>query len=260
MHAQHHLTEAEEYAKEHPGAYPAAARSRAATRPATSSSEMLGLKINQMVVVDLYGFQQLIDAMGGLDINVKLSGYGTKLTIGGQHDAYGRIFGEQGLLRARVGSTSTATTPSGTPAPARPTATPTGRGASAASCRRSSSRSTPRRWSRSYPEIAKILKQRIYTDIQAKNLPAFVDLVERVQKSKITSVALTSTEGVHSGNPDYDLIRTLVKKAIAAPAPAATPSTTPSTPKPCSTRTSRRRPPARRRRPTSSAEPTPRAA
>ena len=42
-----------------------------------------------------------------------------------------------------------------------------------------------------YPEIAKILKDNIYTDIPAQNLPAFVELVERVQKSKITSVALT---------------------------------------------------------------------
>jgi anionic cell wall polymer biosynthesis LytR-Cps2A-Psr (LCP) family protein len=87
-----------------------------------------------------------------------------------------------------------------------------------------------------YPEIAKILKQRIYTDIQARSLPAFVQLVERVQKAKITSVALTSTQGVYSGNPDYALVRQLVKKAIAPPKPAATPSTT-STPKPSSTRT-----------------------
>jgi hypothetical protein len=58
-----------------------------------------------------------------------------------------------------------------------------------------------------------------------------------VQKSKITSVALTSTQGVYSSNPDYALIRKLVKQAIAAPKPAATPSTTPTTPKPGSTKT-----------------------
>ena len=227
--------DAEGYAKDHPGAYPAGAvPGRQEIRGTVQ--QILGLQINQMVIVDLYGFQQLIDAMGGLDINVKLSSNGTKLTIGGQHDASGRIFGVKGyfepgrqhldgyhaLWYART------------------------RAADDDTHRQMRQRCVvqaivqqvnPASMVSRYPEIAKILKQRIYTDIQAKNLPAFVDLVERVQKSKITSVALTSTEGVYSSNPDYDLIRKLVKKAIAAPAPSATPSTTPSTPKPGSTKT-----------------------
>ncbi|GAA2156773.1 LytR family transcriptional attenuator [Humibacillus xanthopallidus] len=227
--------EAEGFAKDHPGAYPAGAvAGRQEIRGAVQ--QILGLQINQMVIVDLYGFQQLIDAMGGLDINVKLSSNGTKLTIGGQHDASGRIFGVKGyftpgeqhldgyhaLWYART------------------------RAADDDTHRQMRQRCVvqaivqqvnPASMVSRYPEIAKILKQRIYTDIEAQDLPAFVELVERVQKSKITSVALTSTQGVYSGNPDYDLIRKLVKKAIAAPKPAATPSTTPSTPKPSSTKT-----------------------
>jgi LCP family protein required for cell wall assembly len=90
--------EAEDYAKDHPGAYPAGAvPGRQEIRGAVQ--QILGLEINQMVIVDLYGFQQLIDAMGGLDINVKLSANGTKLTIGGQHDASGRIFGVKGYFQ-----------------------------------------------------------------------------------------------------------------------------------------------------------------
>ncbi len=50
-------------------------------------------------------------------------------------------------------------------------------------------------------------------------------------------MALTQKQDVYSSNPDYDLIRELVKKAIAAPKPAATPSTSPVTPKPSSTKT-----------------------
>jgi polyisoprenyl-teichoic acid--peptidoglycan teichoic acid transferase len=88
-----------------------------------------------------------------------------------------------------------------------------------------------------YPRIAKILKERIYTDIEAQDLPAFVELVERVQRSTITSVALTQKQNVYSSNPNYDQIRSLIKKAIAAPKPAATPSTSPVTPKPSSTKT-----------------------
>ncbi|GAA3706416.1 hypothetical protein GCM10022399_23890 [Terrabacter ginsenosidimutans] len=225
--------EAEAYAKAHPGAYPAGSvPGRQEIRGAVQ--EILGLQMNQMVIVDLYGFQQLIDAMGGLDVNVKLSGNGTKLTVGGQHDASGRIFGVKGyfepgrqhldgyhaLWYART------------------------RAADDDTHRQMRQRCVvqaivqqvnPASMVSRYPEIAKILKQRIYTDIQARSLPAFVQLVERVQKAKITSVALTSTQGVYSGNPDYALVRQLVKKAIAPPKPAATPST--STPKPSSTKT-----------------------
>jgi LCP family protein required for cell wall assembly len=227
--------EAEAYAKAHPGAYPAGSvPGRQEIRGTVQ--EILGLQMNQMVIVDLYGFQQLIDAMGGLDDNVKLSGNGTKLTVGGQHDASGRIFGVKGyfepgrqhldgyraLWYART------------------------RAADDDTHRQMRQRCVvqaivqqvnPASMVSRYPEIAKILKQRIYTDIQAQDLPAFVELVERVQKSKITSVALTSTQGVYSSNPDYALIRKLVKQAIAAPKPAATPSTTPTTPKPGSTKT-----------------------
>jgi LCP family protein required for cell wall assembly len=225
--------EAEAYAKDHPGAYPAGSvPGRQEIRGTVQ--EILGLQMNQMVIVDLYGFQQLIDAMGGLDVNVKLSGNGTKLTVGGQHDASGRIFGVKGyfepgrqhldgyhaLWYART------------------------RAADDDTHRQMRQRCVvqaivqqvnPASMVSRYPEIAKILKQRIYTDIQARSLPAFVQLVERVQKAKITSVALTSTQGVYSGNPDYALVRQLVKKAIAPPKPAATPST--STPKPSSTKT-----------------------
>ena len=227
--------EAENYAKDHPGAYPAGSvPGRQEIRGAVQ--EILGLQMNQMVIVDLYGFQQLIDAMGGLDVNVKLSANGTRLTIGGQHDASGRIFGVKGyfepgrqhldgyhaLWYART------------------------RAADDDTHRQMRQRCVvqaivqqvnPASMVSRYPEIAKILKQRIFTDIEAQSLPAFVQLVERVQKAKITSVALTSSQGVYSSDPDYALVRTLVQKAIAPPKPAATPSTTPSTSKPSSTKT-----------------------
>ena len=88
-----------------------------------------------------------------------------------------------------------------------------------------------------YPEVARIAKDNIYTDIPVQNLPAYVDLIERVQRAPITSVALTKIADYSSVHPDYDAIRALVKKAIAAPKPAAAPSTSPVTPKPSSTQT-----------------------
>jgi LCP family protein required for cell wall assembly len=227
--------DAENYAKTHPHAYPAG-ESPGRTEIRGAVQEITGLKVDQMVVIDLRGFSQLIDAMGGLDINVKLSAYGTKLTIGGEHDASGRLFGVKGYFepgfRHLNGWLSLwyART----------------RAADDDTHRQMRQRCVvqaivkqvnPAEMVGKYPEIAKILKDNIYTDIPAQNLPAFVELVERVQKAKINSVALTSTQGVFSSNPDYDLVRRLVQKGIAAPKPKPS-STGSSTSTPGKTKTS----------------------
>jgi hypothetical protein len=96
-----------------------------------------------------------------------------------------------------------------------------------------------------YAEIARIARENIYTDIPAANLAAFVELIERIQKSgKFVSVGIDPSHGIHPGNPDYEQIRALVTKAIAPPEPkpshtSAEPSTTEpgstSSPRPTST-------------------------
>ena len=227
--------EAQTYEKDHPGAYPAGSTpGRVEIRGAVA--QITGLKIDQMVVIDLKGFQQLIDAMGGLDINVKLSGVGTKLTIGGQHDASGRLFGVTGYFEPGrqhldgFHSLWYART----------------RAADDDNFRQDRQRCVvqaivqqvnPAEMVSKYPEVAAIAKDNIYTDIPASSLPAFVDLVERVQKAKITSVALTAAQGVKSGNPDYTLVRKLVAKAIATPAPTAPAASSTPSPKPSQTAT-----------------------
>jgi polyisoprenyl-teichoic acid--peptidoglycan teichoic acid transferase len=77
-----------------------------------------------------------------------------------------------------------------------------------------------------YPQLARIARDNIYTDIPARSLPAFVDLVERVQKARVNSVTLTLDDGIKPWDPDYQRIRALVRRGIAAPQPARTPTTT----------------------------------
>ncbi|MEW1955537.1 LCP family protein [Terrabacter sp. NPDC080008] len=218
--------DAENYAKAHPGAYPSGdTPGRIELRGAVE--QITGLTVDQMVVIDLHGFSRLIDAMGGIDMNVKLSAYGTKLTIGGEHDASGRLFGVKGyfdpgfqhldgwhaLWYART------------------------RAADDDTHRQMRQRCVvqaivkqvnPAQMVSKYPEIASILKDNIYTDIPVQNLPAFVTLVERVQKSKISSTSLNSAQANYS-RPDYDLIRQLIAKAIAPPKTNPTPDSTPTT-------------------------------
>jgi LCP family protein required for cell wall assembly len=223
-------TEGDEYRAEHPDSYPGeSSAGRYETREAIE--EVIGLKIDHMVVIDLRGFQDLINAMGGVDVNVKGAWgrndtklpYGKKLangeysnyfTPGKQH-----LNGYEALWYART------------------------RAADNDFYRQSRQRCVvkavigqvnPAEMLAQYSKIAKILRDNIFTDIPGANLPAFVELVERVQKSKIGSVALTEKQGIESSDPDYDKIRALVQKGInppvAPPKPKPTSSTNGETP------------------------------
>ena len=87
----------------------------------------------------------------------------------------------------------------------------------------------------SYPQLAKVVKNNVSIDIPRDELSAWVDLALRIQKGgSIRSLPLTS-KVIRPGNPDFDKIRTLVKKGLKPP---ATPSVSPSgTPSPTSTAT-----------------------
>jgi LCP family protein required for cell wall assembly len=239
-------SEVDEYRAENPGAYPASddAPGRSETRDVIG--EVLGLEIDHTVVVDLKGFSQLVDAMGGVTINVKLGGYdgNTPIPYGplkanGRYTSYFdepgpmKMNGYQALWYARS------------------------RAADDDFNRMSRQRCvvqavlnqvSPTAMLAKYADIARIARENVWTDIPAANLPAFVELVERIQDTgNFVSVGLDPSNGIVSGNPDYDRIRSLVQKAINPPkpttptkpstTPGSAPSTTPgtSTPAPTST-------------------------
>ncbi|MEO7130940.1 MAG: LCP family protein [Dermatophilaceae bacterium] len=230
--------EVDQYVTDHPDAYRGeAAPGRHEVRDVIG--EILGLKIDHTVVVDLKGFQQLVDTMGGVNINVKLSGNGTPLPIGGHSDGRGHVTGVVGYFTAGYQHLSGyyalwyART----------------RAADDDFFRQQRQRCVlralieqvnPGAMVTKYAEVAKIAQDNIFTDIPASNLPAFVDLIQRVQRATIASVALTPATGINPGNPDYPLLRKLVDKAIHPPKPTPKPtspstSTGPTTPTPSPT-------------------------
>jgi LCP family protein required for cell wall assembly len=229
--------EGDEFRAEHPDSYPGeASAGRYQTREVIE--EVVGLKIDHTVIIDLKGFQELIDAMGGVDINVRGGGqdgtrplpYGKKYS-NGRYSYYFKpgpqhLTGYQALWYART------------------------RAADDDFYRQARQRCVikavvgqvnPAEMLGQYAKIAKIAKDNIYTDIPGANLPAFVELIERVQKSKIGSVALTGKQGIDSLDPDYDKIRAMVQKAInppvVTPKPAATSTTNDETPATTPTKT-----------------------
>ncbi len=173
--------------------------------------EILGLKIDYTTVIDLKGFQELVDAMGGVEINAtervcmdcKGNGYGgiiwstgkqSWIEKGPQHmnghkalwyarsraqsDDFGRMRRQRCVVGALV------------------------------------SQVNPVAMLQRYPALARVAKKNIAIDIPQQDLDAWVELVQRIQEGKIRSLPLTD-KVVKVADPDYAKIRSLVKNAIS---------------------------------------------
>jgi len=66
-----------------------------------------------------------------------------------------------------------------------------------------------------FPSIAKALKDNLTTGISTKDLPAWVELGQRVKNSTVTSLPFTD-DVISRQNPDFPQVHKLVRKAIAA--------------------------------------------
>jgi len=192
-----------------------------------AASAALGLDIDYYMQVNLAGFRQIIDAVGGITVNVNY-----RVPIGGD---YGDGPGS-----------NTAKKPSGyiEPGPnqkldgyhalwfAR------GRYGLSDPSRQERQRCTihalvnsvnPATLVTKYNEIAAAGKQVLRTDIPQEILGAFIQLGLKVKSAKVTNVDLDKNKNFPTGkNPDYTAMQEIVQKAIAPKAkPAAsTPSTT----------------------------------
>lgn len=186
-------------------------------------SQTLGLQITNTAVIDLAGFTSLVDAMGGVTVDVT-----QRIPIGGSHTASGAIAagsikgwiekGRQHLngYKALWFSRSRATTDDYSRMRRQ-------------RCMVSAllTQVNPVSMLGKYPTLAKVAKKNISVDIAAADLPAWVTLVQRIQRGRIASLPFTASN-TNVVNPDFAKIRTMVQKAIAdsgAPPPpsSATP-------------------------------------
>jgi anionic cell wall polymer biosynthesis LytR-Cps2A-Psr (LCP) family protein len=88
-----------------------------------------------------------------------------------------------------------------------------------------------------FPKIAAAAKSNITTDIPLRDISAWVQLSQRVQKAHVRSLPFTDAV-IDTTNPDFAKMRALVQKAIsdvpeATPSPSVAPSPS-STKKPSS--------------------------
>lgn len=183
--------------------------------------EITGLDIDHSVVINLAGFTALVDAMGGVDLNVQervcvdcasradgsirwTRGTKTWIEPGFQH-----LDGKLALWysRSRAGSDDFN----------RMRRQRCVAGALI-------DQADPVSLLRSYPALASVVKDNVDFDIPSADLPAWVDLVLRVQDGgSIRSLPFTNTV-LSPSNPDFDEIRQLVDKALKPATPSPKPS------------------------------------
>ncbi|HEX2706355.1 MAG TPA: LCP family protein, partial [Candidatus Lustribacter sp.] len=191
-------------------------------------SEILGISIDYTAVIDLRGFQDLVDAMGGVtidipkavpiygqgDVNPPISEWikaGQNQHLDGYHALwyarsrkYDDDFHRMKRQRCVVGALVSEVDP-------------------VAMLSR-------------YPAMARAIQKHVRVDIPLADLPAWATLVERIQKGGMRSLALTP-ENISTVHPDLDSIHALVGKALTPSRQPTPASTSTSTKKPAKTST-----------------------
>ena len=189
-----------------------------------SVGEALGLKIDYYATINLDGFERLINAMGGVTVNVN-----TYVAMGGStdkgvppkkwltpgpdqhldgHDALWFARGRYGaddyqrMARQRCVMHALA-----------------------------DQANVPTLLTR-YEAISREFQQVITTDLPTSQVPAVLDLALLMREGNMRSIVFThGKQGFSSANPDFDLVRTQVKQAIdeshRSDAPASSPTASP---------------------------------
>jgi polyisoprenyl-teichoic acid--peptidoglycan teichoic acid transferase len=173
-----------------------------------SVGQALGLRVDYYVLINLEGFSKMINALGGIRLNIN-----TYIPIGGDTDkhippkewlkpgANQKLNGRSALWYAR------------------------GRYGSDDFARMDRQRcvinaiikqANPTNMLARYEDIVKAGKQLVYTDMPREVLPLMVDLSLRVKDGHVRSVVFKSgVDGFYSPNPNFALMRKRVKAAIS---------------------------------------------
>jgi LCP family protein required for cell wall assembly len=182
-----------------------------------------GLKINEYALLDLAGFEDFINAIGGLDVNVKrpipiaghevpgvgqvgvkgyiqpgrrhLNGYYTMWYARSRSDSsdYDRMQRQRCVIGAI------------------------------------SQQVNPITLAQAFPQLAKSIQKDMSTSIPLDDLGSWVTLTLRIKNAHVRSLPFTDAV-INTANPDFDKIHALVRRALQPPAATSTPtpSTTPS--------------------------------
>lgn len=220
-----------EYVTERP-ALLAGARDRGAEAVKRVVSYVLGIPVDYYAMVDLAGFDQFVNALGGVTVTVTerlpiggLTANGTRVRPSGYIEpGTQKLNGEKALWYARSRRDSTDYD-----------RMLRQRCLIGALVRQAE----PMNVLKHFQELASATKKLAQTDIPRSVLPDLITLGDRMHSGgSIRSIAFVPPV-ISTGNPDYDRIRALAKASLAKPAaPAPKPTSASPKPKPSPTATS----------------------
>ena len=206
------------YGQEHPDLYPDAEEHGSlpgieAMRDATEG--VTGLTLQYFVLIDMQGFSDLIDALGGIDIDVPeavpVGENGGKVVFTIEAGPQ-RMSGDTALWYSR----------------SRYNMTDFDRMVRQRSVQEAIiSQFEPANVLVRFQGVAAASAQVMKTDIPESMLSYFVDLAAKTRTLPIGTVELIPDNGIHPGNPDYDLIVSLVQAEFARVASQATSTPSP---------------------------------
>ncbi|HSS67541.1 MAG TPA: LCP family protein, partial [Nocardioidaceae bacterium] len=167
-----------------------------------------GMKVDYYVLINLSGFQQLVDAMGGVTVNIN-----EPIAIGGRTDlgvpptGYLQPGPKQHLdgwdalwyTRGRYGSDDY-------------------QRMDRQRCMINAivDEADPFTLLRRYQALAKASKDLVRTDIPRSLLPDFVDLALKMKDTRVKSVVFRSSDEFNPGDPNYDWMHETVDRALEA--------------------------------------------
>lgn len=198
------------YAAERPTLYPGK-KDPGAAAVVDAVSYITGLTVQYHILVDMAGFEALIDALGGVQIQVnkrvpKATTVDKSISAWIEPGAQ-KMDGETALwfARSRVGANDYERM-------ARQRCV----------IDAAMNQLDPATVVRRYTEIARTSPDLVRTDIPQRQLATFSDIALKMRGKPIVNLPLTPPE-INTGNPDFGKIRRLVREAIAQPAQAAAP-------------------------------------
>jgi LCP family protein required for cell wall assembly len=213
------LNELYQYAEEHPDVVPGVAKNhRGPELLKATVAGVLGLRVDYYILVDMFGFADIVDAMGGVKIKVDQPiPYGLRGQV--LQPGYRKLSGKEALWygRSRTNSSDYVRM-----------------GRQKCLMQAIAQQADPQTVLTSFDKLAAAAKRTLSTDIPQELLPALVKLSNKVKDdARINSLQFVPPL-IHTGNPDFDLIRKLTSDAVntdprqVSTHPSASASATPS--------------------------------
>jgi LCP family protein required for cell wall assembly len=164
--------------------------------------EATGMHLNYYAMVNMHGFSKLVDAVGGVRLNVRertaIGGIGSPIR-GWIEAGDQQLTGDQTLWysRSRVQNDDFSRM-----------------GRQKCVMNAMLHQLSPQQVLLNVQKIAESSKALLTTDIPQQDLGVFIDLALKAKSQKISTVSLVPP-AVYTGNPDYDKVRRMIDKAVA---------------------------------------------